>query len=145
MGSTDRYVLAGRKVRIVFSWDEGLGSIQRVEIDGQGELTALVVRVRGAPSKWTRRVTGPDLRALLELFREVDFFSVVERPVLRIGRGRVRRELSLVIGGRVNRICDGLPGPRAGTVLRPARCLERIYQAIERLAGEGAAPVASQA
>ena|SRR5437773_1034859 len=133
MSARDHYQSRGRKTRIVFSWDQGLGSVQRVEVDGEGQVTALLVRVAGLPAKWTRRVGVRRVSEILDLFHEVDFFSLGEQPAPRVAQPNVRRELMLVVGGRNNRVCDGLPGPRAGTVLRPGRSLDRIYRALEAL------------
>jgi hypothetical protein len=145
MGSRDRYALAGRRVRIVFSFDDGLGTIQRVEVDGRGELNALQFRLGGLPAKWTRRLDPQHLQDLVELFREVDFFSVAEQAAGRDPRCRERRELTLIIGGRVHRVCDGLPAPTPpGGVLRPGRNLSRIYRMLVTLADPaGEAPARS--
>jgi hypothetical protein len=134
MGSRDRYTFVGRRLRIVFSFDDGLGALQRIELDGGGRMSAVYYRTRTLPAKWTRRVDGRELAHVVELFREADFFTVGEIPAPRHPHDRTRRELALVIGGRTHRVCDGVPGPRPGTVLRPGRSLSRIYQTLEEMA-----------
>jgi hypothetical protein len=134
MSSRDCYAFFGRRLRIVFSWDDGLGALQRIEIDGRGRMSAVYYRTRTLPAKWTRPVEGTELAQVVELFREADFFTVGERPTPRCPQDRARRELALVIGGRNHRVCDGVPGPRPGTVLRPGRSLARIYRTLETMA-----------
>src|SRR2546422_955508 len=79
----EQYEGRARKPRIVFSGARGLASLRGVEIGGDGHVPALLVRVPGLPAKWTRRVGPRRVSEILDLFHEVDFFSLEERFVPR--------------------------------------------------------------